>query len=325
MAEMAGVDFSRLPEGCISHVLSLTSPRDVCRAAMVSPEFRSAETSDTVWERFLPSDIADILSRAVDRVEYSSKRELFFRLCDPILIDGGKRSFFLEKSTGRKCYMLSARQLTIIWGDTPQYWAWISVPESRFSEVAELLHVCWLEIHGRLDTKELSWHTKYVAYLVFKLTEGCHGFRHPSHETSVKVGTHVSSHHAYLLTAETERVPSHHHDSSQTIDTVARPHARRYGRRWFRPSFGHVFQRPDSFLQEPGNLEFESTETTTSTRRSSVRVPHQREDGWMEIELGEFDNELGEDGEVEMSLLEVKGGHWKSGLLIQGIEIRPRN
>lgn len=89
--EMAGVDFSTLPEGCISHVLSLTSPLDACRAAMVSPVFRSAEASDTVWERFLPSDIAGILARAVDRVQYSSKRDLFFRLCgDPILIDDRK-------------------------------------------------------------------------------------------------------------------------------------------------------------------------------------------------------------------------------------------
>lgn len=56
-------------------------------------------------------------------------------------------------------------------------------------------------------------------------------------------------------------------------------------------------------------------------------VPQSRGDGWMEIKLGEFynDGEEGEDDEVVISLLEVKGGHWKSGLIIEGIEIRPKN
>lgn len=28
--------------------------------------------------------------------------------------------------------MLSAMNLSIIWGDTPNYWQWIPIPESRF-------------------------------------------------------------------------------------------------------------------------------------------------------------------------------------------------
>jgi hypothetical protein len=28
--------------------------------------------------------------------------------------------------------MLSARSLYIVWGDTPRYWRWISVPDSRY-------------------------------------------------------------------------------------------------------------------------------------------------------------------------------------------------
>ena len=45
-----------LLEGCVAHVLALTSPRDACRYAAVSLCFRDAAESDTVWARFLPLD-----------------------------------------------------------------------------------------------------------------------------------------------------------------------------------------------------------------------------------------------------------------------------
>jgi hypothetical protein len=35
---------------------------------------------------------------------------------------------WLDRETGAKCYMLSARALCIIWGDTPRYWRWIPSP-----------------------------------------------------------------------------------------------------------------------------------------------------------------------------------------------------
>ncbi|KAI5658657.1 hypothetical protein M9H77_27450 [Catharanthus roseus] len=48
-----------------------------------------------------------------------------------------------------------------------------------------------------------------------------------------------------------------------------------------------------------------------STMEEEVLV--EREDGWLEIELGEFYN----DGNV-------KGNHVKAGLIVEGIEVRPK-
>jgi len=97
------MDISELPECCIAHVLSLTSPRDSCRAALVSAAFRSAAESDTVWARFLPPDHRQILSMAVHPPPaFSSKKELYFRLCDSILIDGGDIVSCREISSGEK-------------------------------------------------------------------------------------------------------------------------------------------------------------------------------------------------------------------------------
>lgn len=81
-----------LPEKCISHIFSLTSPRDACRCSAVSSKFRLASESDAAWERFLPSNWEDTISRSVSPVEFSSLKALYFHLCDSlILLDQAKR------------------------------------------------------------------------------------------------------------------------------------------------------------------------------------------------------------------------------------------
>ena len=90
----SSVDMSVLPEECISEIVSRTSPKDACRACVVSPEFRKAAESDTVWVRFLPSDYESIIARSSDSLNYSSKKELYLYLSEnPILIDDSKKVF----------------------------------------------------------------------------------------------------------------------------------------------------------------------------------------------------------------------------------------
>ncbi|CAL5350908.1 unnamed protein product [Camellia sinensis] len=51
--------------------------------------------------------------------------ELYFTLCHtPILIDGAKLSFALDKETGKKCFTLPAWELNIAWKNGPQHWQW---------------------------------------------------------------------------------------------------------------------------------------------------------------------------------------------------------
>ncbi|ONK79854.1 uncharacterized protein A4U43_C01F10840 [Asparagus officinalis] len=271
---------------CPSPRLVIPAGRRRCRRRL-----RSAVDSDTVWERFLPEDYEEILDRTADKVEFRSKRDLYFRLCDPILIDGGKMSFHLEKSSGAKCYMISARELGIVWGDTPHYWKWISAADTRFAEVAYLLDVCWLEIHGRIETRILSPKTNYAAYLVFKLDPSSRGLSFPVQESSVKFGAHESKH-------------------SVCIQPNGAPGRRVH--RMYRP-----FGRRRTIVCDP-----ESEDSSVDLGES--RVPSSRTDGWMEIEMGEFFNDDGDDGEVDFRFLEVNGGNWKSGLTVLGIEVRPK-
>ncbi|CAF1999714.1 hypothetical protein HID58_076551 [Brassica napus] len=258
--------FDSFPEDCISKIVSFTSPREACVAAAVSKAFESAANSDVVWEKFLPPEYESLVPRSRD---LSSKKEVYFALCDePVLIDDGTKSFWLEKASGKRCIMLSAMNISIIWGDTPQYWEWITIPEARFKRVAELLNVCWFEIRGRVNTRVLSPRTRYSAYLVFKKADRCYGFD----DVAIEAGVGVVGHEA----------------STRTI----------------------CFEMDDD--DEEGEMGW--------------IYPQEREDGWMEVELGEFfTGDMMDGHEIEMSALETRELGWKRGLIIQGIEIRPAN
>ncbi|KAI3778248.1 hypothetical protein L2E82_07401 [Cichorium intybus] len=288
--------FGSLPEGFVAKALSLTSPRDACRLSLVCSLFRSAAEWDAVWESFLPLNYQKIVAEAEDggcSLSFSSKKQLYLRLCDhPLIIDGGNKSFSLDKHTGKKCYMLAARDLSIVWGDTPRYWRWISSPESRFAEVAELISVCWFEVHGRISTSMLSPNTTYAAFIVFKSTSETYGFEYQPAEVSIGISGLETQTQTVLLEPEAEQ--------RRRYPVVPRRRMGMYHRR---------------HLPNP---------TAPVTPISNSNGPKQREDGWLEIELGEYYIEKGGEGELEMSMTEVKGGNWKGGLLIQGIEIRPK-
>ncbi|KAK7828352.1 f-box protein pp2-b10, partial [Quercus suber] len=164
--ERNGVDISVLPEGCISNVVSLTSPKDACTACAVSPIFGAAAESNAVWEWFLPSDYQAIIARSsstsLDSLNFSSKKQLYLKIL-PSCCKGP----------------LHYR------GGTPQYWRWISLPESRFPEVAKLLDEWWFDIRDKMHTSMLSPNTNYAAYLVYKLARRVYGFTNPPPKASV--------------------------------------------------------------------------------------------------------------------------------------------
>ncbi|KMZ71929.1 F-box protein PP2-B1 [Zostera marina] len=286
LGRIRDVKLDDLPEECISHILSLTTPKDVCVCAAVSTVFHSATESDSVWNQFLPSDYQNILSRAVDHVHFSSKKDLFFQLCRPLLVDESKVSFMLEKSTGYKCFMLSAEKLYIVWGDTPEYWIWHPLPQSRFSKVAELVNVCWFSVSGTVRSGDLQANTNYTAYLIYKFSPGSYGFRKDHHETRVKIAGEVICDEILYLLQPTPPPPTTTTTSMLTI--------------------GNLNWRQESF-----------------SRLEEVKYfPKERDDDWMEIELGEFLNGE-EEEEIKIHLRETESGCWKRGIIIEGIEFKP--
>ncbi|XP_014513468.1 F-box protein PP2-B10 [Vigna radiata var. radiata] len=259
-----------LPEGCIAEILSYAAtPADLLNLSLVSKAFASASEYDTVWGRFIPSDLSSFLPSS-SIPSSTSKKALYYALSDnPTIIDQGKKSFQLEKRNGKKCFMLSARDLNIIWGGTSQYWKWTNLPQSRFEEVARLYAVCWLEISGKINIRVLSPNTLYAAFLVFKMIDAS-GFHHHPVELSVGILGGNSSFKNVCL------------DPSLEDDEL-----------------------DDTFL--------------------GLQRPSEREDGWLEIEMGEFFNSGMEEDELHMKIKETTSNMWKHGFILEGIEVRPKH
>ncbi|PIN02109.1 hypothetical protein CDL12_25378 [Handroanthus impetiginosus] len=282
-------NITSLPEDCVSRILSLTSPQDVCRMSVVSKDFRIPVESNVVWDKFLPSDCWVIVSSTTctNPVKFASKKELFFLLCNSILVDGGYKAFALEKSSGRKSYILSARELSILHGDVERNWTWKSIQESRFPEVAELITVDRLEIHGRIKAHTLSPNTKYGAYLVFKISDNSFGLDSIPWEVSISSGDRILTTNTACL-----RDPD---DKNRALKGLF------YGNR-------------AQMMKE-------------RVHKGDEKEARKRGDGWLEMEVGEFfvacDHEI--DEEIEMSLMEVKGYQLKGGLIVEGIEVRPKD
>ncbi|KAK9136807.1 hypothetical protein Sjap_007401 [Stephania japonica] len=286
-------NINSLPEDLIEHALSLTAPLDACKFAATSPIFRSAAESDTVWERFLPSDYHDLLQRSVSPVLFSSKKELYFQIShSPILIDGGRKMFSLERSSGKKRFCISARELSITWADNPMYWTWKPMSQSRFLEVVELRMISWLEIHGKINTQLLSPNTTYGAYLIMNISDRAYGLDTEPSEVSVEFS------------------------GSDSVKSKGIAYIRRGGAKtselWKQMWCWHRTETMESMRRVNGGNFGEEREV------------RERGDGWMEIELGEFYVDGVERRDVKMSLVESKGVHLKGGLVIEGIEIRPK-
>ncbi|GLT87645.1 hypothetical protein SLE2022_057180 [Rubroshorea leprosula] len=227
-------DCRTLTPDCLEPIISFTSPLDACRWSVVSRSFNSVAKSNGVWVKFLRSDYRNLVPASLSTL---SLKDLYLSFCDhPVLIEDGRKGFSLHKRSGQKCYMLAVRDLAITWGDTPHYWGWNSIQDSRFPESAELLDVCWFEVNGRISTCKLSSMTHY------NLTEGLQ--------------------RTVFLHAEDEDV------------------------------------------------------------QNDYQYPIERGDDWLELELGEFFIEGGEDGQLEIRIFHFNGC-WKSGVIIEGIEIRP--
>ncbi|GKE13290.1 F-box domain, phloem protein 2-like protein [Tanacetum coccineum] len=80
-------------------------------------------------------------------------------------------------------------------------------------------------------------------------------------------------------------------------------------------SFGGIRNETSNvYLKQPRAWAHEEAPTHAA--------PTTRKDGWMEIELGEFYHDDGDEGDVEMRFQEHRT--WKRGLIVEGIELRPK-
>ncbi|KAL3739181.1 hypothetical protein ACJRO7_020562 [Eucalyptus globulus] len=150
----------------------------------------------------------------------------------------------VEKESKKNCFMIYARGLSITWAENNSYC------DDAPVEMAELLDVCWLDVHDRFDVSKLSPGTTYeVAFVILMRSSG-------------------------------------------------------YG--W----------------QIPVNFRLTLPDGTKQEHKENLKEKPRGD--WIEIKAGELSTSKHKEGEMEVYMFE-HGAHWKSGLVLKGVLIRPKN
>ncbi|ONK74822.1 uncharacterized protein A4U43_C03F10490 [Asparagus officinalis] len=168
-----------------------------------------------------------------------------------IFLNNKKQKYWVEKKSGCNCFMLFARGLLITWSENQNFWQWVSLKETGDEEIeiASLLNVCWLEVHGRFETSYLTPGIMYEVVFMVMMEPG-------------------------------------------------------YG--WAKP-VNLRLRLPNGYVKQ--------------SELCLIEIPKRQ---WTELKVGEFMAESNLAGEMEFSLYEYEGGHWKRGLTIKGAVIRPK-
>lgn len=176
----------QLPTDCIVRVLSLLSVLDTCRVARVCSLLRAIADSDKIWLPRLPSN------PAITPPSFS-KKDLYFRLRAGMLRKDFSQPYWLDPATGEGCFVKSARDLSIEWGDDPRNWLWKPQPNSWFPDSAYLHDVCWFQVRGEFES--IFMPGTYTMSFRICFTDALHGWA----EAPVKLflstsnGQHVES------------------------------------------------------------------------------------------------------------------------------------
>ncbi|KAF7847698.1 hypothetical protein BT93_L2713 [Corymbia citriodora subsp. variegata] len=132
-----------LPESCVSSILAYLEPylepTDICRMGRLNRAFRGVSWADFVLGA----------GRVVG--DGLSKREIYTRLCQANVFDGGTKKVWLDKCTSRVCVSIASKGLAITGIEDRRYWSHIPTKESSFGTVAYLQQTWWLQVKGEME------------------------------------------------------------------------------------------------------------------------------------------------------------------------------
>lgn len=267
-------------------------------AGVVVEDAQNSNTIDTNWEGKLPSDYQFIIKAAKDRVPYNiTNKEIYMLLSSGILTNKGQMLFSLDKD-GIKCCMAAARA---IFEDSPEEFSrfsdmacfrWISLPESRFEKVAECQSGRVLRINCHINSHMLSANTIYATYLVYKLPQ-------------------VSSNNMGTLECPVE-VKDMNFGSSKFNEV-------RYIF-FSNPKTPLITLTKGDVHDQDGN---QGAKKNPLYRPKVEGMPRKRKDGWMEAQIWGFKADVAASVIITFDLT-CNEQDQLTGLIVQGIEIRPK-
>ncbi|XP_017978219.1 PREDICTED: uncharacterized protein LOC108662397 [Theobroma cacao] len=122
------------------------------------------------------------LKNANSFVERFSMDKLLSYSHAEVYLNQNRKKYWVDKKLNKYCFMLFARDFSILWAEDHRYWRWLYQRETNSDvliDVAELLDVCWLEMHVMFNVKKLSPKTLYGLVFVLMLTKEARGWEHP--------------------------------------------------------------------------------------------------------------------------------------------------
>ncbi|KAE9597318.1 hypothetical protein Lal_00007801 [Lupinus albus] len=154
-----------------------------------------------VKEASFPHNYEEILKYADSPVDKSSRDKLCDQLYAGIFLDHATKKYWLDKKFNANCFMLYAKALSITWAENQNYWKWLPQKQASgtVTEVAELKRVCWLEVHGKFDTRKLSPGILYEVSFVVMLKDPSQGWEVPINVRLVLPGGKKQEHKERLI------------------------------------------------------------------------------------------------------------------------------
>lgn len=196
--------------------------------------------------------------------------------------------------------MLSTMNLDITWGGDPDSWQWIPTPDSRY----QFFHYVYVFLRFLVTCSDdvTQPYTLCRFETVVELLKVC--FLEIRGRIKSRYLSPRTRYSAYIVF---KKADIHYGFENVAVEVVV----------------GVVGQDLEESCRR--YVCFEEATNEQFIRRNNIVQPERRHDGWMEIKLGEFFNQGGlmNKDQIDMVILEAKQRHWKRGLIIQGIEIRP--
>ncbi|MFS7923108.1 putative protein kinase RLK-Pelle-CrRLK1L-1 family [Helianthus anomalus] len=280
-----------------------------------------SESDDTYWEKKLPNDCHDMIKWSKDDVKWTTKKELYSFLCKGFLTSNGQW-FFLAKS-GKRCLMVSARDAL-----AHRQWEWKNQSESRFffidiqseSRFGEVAFYPSQPFSIDCNILGLSPETTYASYLVYKLPEQTSDYKFPLKVMDANFhNREVLSklQYIFLLNPQTPVI-------RQKVDQNSPKPTNRPKQKGIRQKVDQTSHNSLNRAKLKGiSQKVDQTSHNPLNRPKLKGIPRQRDDGWMEVQVCEFQSGTG----IEPKWMCVKLGAlfyaWLRGLTVQGVEFRP--
>ncbi|XP_059277966.1 F-box protein PP2-B10-like isoform X2 [Lycium ferocissimum] len=143
--------------------------------------------------------------------------------------------------SGKKCFMVASRELSIAFVDNPRHWEWTTHPDSRFSEVAILKCTHWLDIRGKIETQMLSPGTNYAAYLVFKLLNDTYGIK--TLNAMIRIVNHENENEAAKRATKVYMPSMSRFFIKNKTDPLYEKYAKKRGNGWMEVQLGEFYNK----------------------------------------------------------------------------------